>query len=317
MEFDNGMSWAPHLITAAQIARTGNAPAFYRDVRAHRFVRIAPAIYLPASIERALDTDERFLARVLAESRRGTSPAVFSHLSAAALWRLPLVGQWPPKLETVVEVGARISTRSVRQVHRDGVAVDLATIDGCTATSLARTVVDVARTQRLSTAVAMADFALRSLSRKDSGIFTARVTSEDLYRELGAHNSPRGFRKAELALSLTDGLSGSAGESLSRVGIYVLGLPAPILQHEFCDAEGVMYVDFWWPEFNLIGEFDGLGKYLRAEMTSGKTAAEVVMEEKHREDRLRRLGPSVVRWDWPVAKSLPLLEARLRQAGLA
>ena len=68
-----------------------------------------------------------------------------------------------------------------------------------------------------------------------------------------------------------------------------------------------MIVDFWWPEFNLAGEFDGKGKYLRDEMLAGRTTAEVLLAE---------LGPTMVRWDWDIARSLPLLDARLRAAGL-
>ncbi|HEV7957475.1 MAG: hypothetical protein JWL94_2002 [Microbacteriaceae bacterium] len=77
-----------------------------------------------------------------------------------------------------------------------------------------------------------------------------------------------------------------------------------------------MIVDFWWPEFNLAGEFDGKGKYLRDEMLAGRTTAEVLLAEKDRENRIRALGPTMVRWDWDIARSLPLLDARLRAAGL-
>jgi hypothetical protein len=99
--------------------------------------------------------------------------------------------------------------------------------------------------------------------------------------------------------------------------MHLQGLPAPILQKEFRDGAGLIgYVDFWWPEFELIGEFDGLGKYTRTEMLAGRSPAEVVIAEKVREDRLRALGPRVVRWGWESAISPPRLAEVLRRAGL-
>jgi len=74
-------------------------------------------------------------------------------------------------------------------------------------------------------------------------------------------------------------------------------MPEPELQHEFYDSDGFIgRVDMWWPDFKVIGEADGLGKYddildLRA--------------EKIREDRLRRLGLTVVRWTWDEIWSAP------------
>jgi hypothetical protein len=76
-------------------------------------------------------------------------------------------------------------------------------------------------------------------------------------------------------------------------------------------------VDFWWPEFNLIGEFDGNGKYLREEFANGRSPGEIVIAEKRREDRLRALGPQVTRWDWSIARSAFRLRAHLADAGLS
>ncbi len=99
--------------------------------------------------------------------------------------------------------------------------------------------------------------------------------------------------------------------------MHLQGLPTPMLQQEFRDHRGLIgIVDFWWPEFGLIGEFDGLGKYTREEMLAGRSPAEAVVAEKLREDRLRALGPRVVRWGWETAISPPRLADTLRRAGL-
>lgn len=96
-----------------------------------------------------------------------------------------------------------------------------------------------------------------------------------------------------------------------------IGAPMPMLQHEFFDAMGsIGFVDFWWPECTVVGEFDGRGKYRRDEYTGGRPIEEIVFAEKERENRLRALGLGVVRWDWPVAMDLRALERRLRQGGV-
>jgi len=89
-----------------------------------------------------------------------------------------------------------------------------------------------------------------------------------------------------------------------------------VLQQRFVDDEGAMFTDFWWPECGVAGEFDGVGKYLREEWMDGRSAAEVVIDEKRREDRLRRQVPTVVRWGWDVAGSPSGLGLLLRRAGV-
>lgn len=70
-------------------------------------------------------------------------------------------------------------------------------------------------------------------------------------------------------------------------------------------------MDFWWPDANVIGEFDGLVKYRG---TMGQPV-EVLIAEKRREDRLRALtGATVVRVTWRELDDRPALERSLRRA---
>ncbi|MFW8746088.1 hypothetical protein, partial [Mesorhizobium japonicum] len=75
-----------------------------------------------------------------------------------------------------------------------------------------------------------------------------------------------------------------------------------------------MFADFAWPSYRLIGEFDGMGKYVRSDLTAGRDPAEVVVAEKLREDRLRAAGWRVVRWGWAQARSVPALRQVLTDA---
>ncbi len=96
-------------------------------------------------------------------------------------------------------------------------------------------------------------------------------------------------------------------ETFSRLALIEQGIPEPILQQPFYDEEGLIgYVDMWWPDWNIIGEADGAVKY--------QARADIVAE-KRREDRLRRRGPSIVRWMFDEIEEHPdLVAARIRQA---
>jgi hypothetical protein len=296
------------LVVTSRVVRAGRADEFYRAARRGRFVRLAEGVYLPTATWTSLGVDDRFLARIQAVAIASRPGLVFSHHSAAALWRLPIIGAWPTKPEVTVGVvsgPSRVAFAARQYPVPDRVEV----IDGLKVTGLGRTAIDIGRTAPMTTAVAMMDRAL--------AIAEAEGTTLDLYGEFARTDSPRGRRKCRQALELADGRSESAGESLSRVGMHLLGLPMPILQQEFHDSRGLIgVVDFWWPEFNLIGEFDGHGKYLREELRGGQTVADVVVAEKLREDRLRACGPRMTRWGWEIARSLPRLSLQLRSAGL-
>jgi hypothetical protein len=151
----------------------------------------------------------------------------------------------------------------------------------------------------------------------DWALGRGHVTKKELRQLLDDLGIRRGRRKALRVFDFADGRSGSPGESLSRVRIHESGFPMPVLQQRFEDADGLAgIVDFWWPEHQLIGEFDGVAKYVREELTHGKDITQIVLDEKWREDRLRACGPRVTRWDWGTAWSQYGLYAHLLKAGL-
>lgn len=77
-----------------------------------------------------------------------------------------------------------------------------------------------------------------------------------------------------------------------------------------------MYADFWWPQFNRVGEFDGSVKYDDPIFLAGRTPREALRDEKRREDRIRALGPGVIRWGWDVARSPGAMRAHLMAGGI-
>ncbi|TPW73534.1 hypothetical protein [Schumannella sp. 10F1B-5-1] len=184
-------------------------------------------------------------------------------------------------------------------------------------TSLARTLVDVSRRAPLEVSVPMLDHALRPVKSGESGVRRRRVERDELTSELERSATRIGLSRALSAIALADGRSGSPGEGLSRVTMHRLGIPAPTLQQSFHDGGRLVGItDFWWPDIRLIGEFDGYGKYMREEFLNGRTPAEAVIDEKRREDELRALGTTVVRWGWSEARSPRKLERLLARFGL-
>lgn len=96
-------------------------------------------------------------------------------------------------------------------------------------------------------------------------------------------------------------------ESISRVRLVNRGLPEPQLQMPFHDRAGLIgYTDMTWRDWKVIGECDGLAKY---------QSRDDLVAEKRREDRLRALGFTVVRWTWDDIVSRPgEVAARIRAA---
>lgn len=307
LEAVRGVAAQLPVVTAADVARRGLDGMDLRAAcLAGELVRIRFGAYTSARAWASLDSLERYRLRVLAAGRAFKDP-LFSHDSAAALWRLPRVGAWPSGIHVSIPEGR--GARSVPSVRRHTVssAPHAAVVEGLRTTTVARTVVDLGRSWSTCAALSAADHALH----------TGLVAPEELRAELEAVGAVPGARRARRVVLAADGRSESVGESLSRARMIELGLPAPVLQHEVRDGEGAIgRVDFWWPGLGLVGEFDGRLKYRVHGLTDGRLVEERVWAEKLREDRLRGAGLRVVRWTWDVALDASALAARLAAAGL-
>ena len=184
--------------------------------------------------------------------------------------------------------------------------------DGIRVTSLVRTVVDVAHSCEFPRAVGMIDAALAGSETHGR----EPVIRAELDASMNASRRP-GAVRARRAIAFADGRSESLGESLSRVQFEALGLPRPLLQQRFVDEQGTIIPDFYFPEFDLAGEFDGAVKYGDGRrFGTTLSAREVLIAEKRREDRLRRLVSRVARWGWAEATDRRALAAILRAHGI-
>lgn len=174
--------------------------------------------------------------------------------------------------------------------------------------SPARTVLDVAMLHGLEVGVVVADDFLR---RK-------LTSTEELWQLYNRVSTWPGALILRLVIGLATGKSESVGESLGWLLFRNQRLRRPVQQFEVFHPSGHVAgrTDWAWPEGRLLGEFDGLGKYLRSRR-EGETIAECVMREKRREDLLRELtGWSFIRLVWADLYRPEHTAARVRAAML-
>jgi hypothetical protein len=130
--------------------------------------------------------------------------------------------------------------------RRDGAPLRL--VEGRLATTPGWTAVEVARSLRRPRALATLDAALRS----------GTCNRQDLHMAAVEQHGRRGIVAVRELIPLADGAAESPMESEARLVMHDNGLPAPELQFEIVDLDGVTWrVDFAWPETKLAVEYEG------------------------------------------------------------
>lgn len=301
------------LFTAADLdAVTIATPAIRRALRRGKLVKLHRGVYLEAETWRTLDADARYLARVHAAMRCMSPDSVASHQSAVAAWGLPIIGRWPSEVHLLAPRAS--GGRSDPGVRRHALGItddDWAERDGIRVTTLARTVVDVAASASLYSAVATVDAAIH---RPRDG--APLLTKQEIYEEWSRMMPFRGHARALRVIDFAEDGADSTSESTSRVSMALLGFPPPELQRPFTIGGDSAFVDFYFREADAIGECDGKEKYLSAELRGGRSLEQVLLEEKAREDALRRQVRAFGRWGSREAMSPGLLRVKLLEMGL-
>lgn len=288
-----------------------------RAVRVGEMVRIHRGAFMTMNDWMSLDRVQRHRHQAVAATRAGRSNPTLSHRSAAVLWGVPLLDR-PPHVVDVLSTLAT-GTRTEGGYSRHATAhpdLDIDQIGGVRITGFVRTLAEYAAQAPHVDAVVALDWAFRPTRPDAPKPVTDGASVLAMAEALGIR---RGLRRIRRAVDFADGQSGSPGESASRVAMHVIGAPRPELQVEFRDRRGrIGFVDFWWPELGIIGEFDGLVKYTDQRFTGGAPIEDIVIAEKKREDRLRGLPQvnGVVRWLWAEATVPRALAGQLRVAGV-
>jgi len=221
--------------------------------------------------------------RVAAALLPASALASASHESAAILHGLDLLERPPERLVTLTRPpharGSRASGKDLK--------VHAATLSpghvmkhyGLPVTSVARTVVDLARTLPFRHGVVVADSALHA----------RKTTERELASVLAACSNWPGAESARRVVAFSDQRSESVLESCARVTFDDYGLPAPELQVDIGDDQFVGRVDFYWGEYLTIAEADGMLKYADARRA---------VDQLERDQLLRELGYKVMHFTW-------------------
>ncbi|WP_182347289.1 type IV toxin-antitoxin system AbiEi family antitoxin domain-containing protein [Tomitella gaofuii] len=261
----------------------------HRMRQAGDLVTVRPGVYAAPSACRTRRSRHR--AAIVAALAKLHSPAVISHISAAALHGLPLLDADLSRVHMTRTGSGGGTTSPRRRLHVTPLTPeDITEVDGIPVTTIARTITDLALESGFDKAVAIGDNALNN----------ALVATADLHAAMGRTGRRIGAHKARSAIRFMDCRSESPGESLSRVALDRLGIRGPELQRVIrSHGQHLARVDFYLDDEGIVGEFDGVSKYSGSEETPApESPAAVLVQEKKREDRLRRCGLVVARWGW-------------------
>jgi hypothetical protein len=300
---DDASARFARVMTTAKLEAAGFSEARIRRlVQQGVLLRVGRGVYVRAALIGEMTRDpvgEQVLrtASALAVAKPGA--AVASHHSAAAIHGLDQLGRQPPGATVTHPPGVGSGTR------RPGVRVHVAALpsghvtvrSGVRVTSVARTVVDLARTSSFQAGVVVADSALRG----------KQVSKDELRAVVADCARWPGIRQANLVVEFSDGRSESALESISRVAFRDHGIPAPELQVPVGGDNGVVgRADFLWRRYGTIGEADGAIKY---------AVTERAISQLRRDAALRRAGFQVVHFTWQeIVKTPGQVAASIREA---
>ncbi len=270
--------------------------------RSGELLRLRPGVYVSSAEWEHLPRWEREVTMLVAAAEQGRNPRVLVQESAALAWGIPTIGS---TTEIMVLASAPSHARrrgGIRWAERQ-LLEPLSETSGFAVTSRAQTVLDMAAYLPFERAVPAMDHVLRP----DPGRGLAPLDKVVLRNLAQALPTQAKRTRALRVINFADVRSESPGESFSRAVIHRLGFPPPDLQKEFRSSGGRVLgrTDFFWPQRNLVGEFDGAVKYGASLNGTVGQSQQALLREKRREDAIRATGVGFVRWSWADALRPP------------
>lgn len=256
-----------------------------RAIDSGEWVRIAAGVFARGEPWRQLLPIERHRVRVLEAMRRLARPTTFVLFAAAAFWRIDVLGTWPQQVD--VAAPGTSGGRSAGTIRRHALDPELLAgvpVGHHSVTTPAQTVTDLARILPHLRGVTAVD---QALWRERPG--GALATRQELAAIVASEPRRRGPVRAELAIAAGEDGAANVRETQTRVEIIRLGFPRPRLQERRVLRSGrLVFGDMYFPDADHWLEVDGDGKYLSPEFAAGRTPAQIVIDEKNRENEIRR-----------------------------
>lgn len=264
-----------------------------RDLRSglleRQLVRIRQGAYVASSDWAAASEVERHVLHSHAVMLTHQSGVALGHSSGAALHGMSL---WGADLRRVHVT--RLGTQACRKHHdvayHDGLGTSGVTTIGGSA------VLEPARCALGAAALASVESGMVVL---DSAYHLGLCDRESVQEMFDGMRGWPGTARLQVTLRLASPGAESVGESRARFLFWAHSVPKPELQYRVYDGgELVGIADFAWPEYGVLGEFDGKVKYGRF-LRPGESPGDAVFREKVREDRLREItGWRMIRFVW-------------------
>lgn len=282
------------LVTTAELVEAGVTGARIRTLVRHGvLVSLCRGVYaqaVPAARLAASQRGERALRLAAAVALVGPQ-SVGSHQDAAILHKLALLER--PHADIVAvsrppEVAGSRRPRSGIQLHIAALPRSQVTVrGGVPVTSVARTVIDLARSVPFRSGVVVADSALHG----------KQASKDELRAVLTTCARWPGIERARHVVDFSDARSESPFESIARVAFRDGGLPPPDLQVWVGgDGRVIGRADFLWPAHATIAEADGAIKY------ADPDRARLQLQ---RDAELREAGFEVVHFSWRELTNAP------------
>ena len=283
------------IVTAAELVAAGISRTSIRSfVRRGDLLAVGRGVFARGDSAAQLIVDDPCGERLLwlAAALAITGPgAVGSHQDAAIVHGLALLDRPPAGCVTMSRPPGAPGSRT----GRAGVRLHIATLQPCDVTvcrgvpvtSVARTVIDLARTMPFRAGEVVADSALFN-------DLTSAAELSDVIRE--CRRWP-GIERARQVVGFAHPQAESPFESISRVAFRDGGLPPPVLQAWIMrGGRAIGRVDFLWEEHRTIAEADGAAKY---------ADPGVARKQLRRDAELREAGFEVVHFTWRDLTTTP------------
>ncbi len=277
-----------NVVTTAELLAAGLSEGKVQAlVRRGVLKQVSHGAYADAQQAARLSRDdparERLVSVAAAVATAGTG-AVASHEDAALVHGLALLDRPRPEMCAVtVPPSPTLGRRPRARVHPHTAALPDAHIryrDGIPVTSVARTVVDLARTLPFRSGVVVADSALHAFQ-------VGKGELDGVVRDCARWP---GIARARQVVAFSDALAESPFESIARVAFHDGGLPPPMLQVWIMGPDHpIGRVDFLWDKHATIAEADGALKYADPDRAR---------QQLKRDAELRRAGYEVVHFTW-------------------
>jgi hypothetical protein len=211
--------------------------------------------------------------------------AVISHLAAAAIWDIDVLGPWPRAVDvTIARATGGRSGGAIRRRALGLEALETVPFGRHAVTSPRQTAIDLARALPGARAAGVID---QTISTHRAG--GPLATKDELLRFLEDSPTQRGGARARWIIQDAETETANVREAQARFLLSRLGFPASRPQERRVLRSGrLVFGDRYFPQFDHWLEIDGRGKYMSPDFGAGRNPADIVIDEKNRENEIRR-----------------------------